>query len=438
VAWNKDIPAAALPCDRSPTMPTMTNVDSLPITELVEPATIEELRSAVRSAVERDLAIYPLGGLTSLDFGLVPQRTGIGLSLGRLSQVIDYPARDMTITIQAGITMDALARTLAKEGQCVPLDVPEPARGTVGGVVATHPVGPRCYSAGTIRDYVIGIHAVDAQGEIFKAGGRVVKNVAGYDFCKLLTGSLGTLAIITQLTLKLRPIPEQSALMSSPVPTWTEAEERLAAMVHSQTAPSAIELVAGDAWLNDPIVCELAPCDRNAACHLVVGLDGTQEEVSWMTKQLASEWTSQSASPIQTVSGDDARRLWERLSEFPAEDKTDAVLRANVVPGKTTWMIQAIQKANPGCHVLSHAGNGVIFARLRGLAGAELASVLIGRLQPAATSALGNIVVLAQPGGTEMTRQAVWGGIDAPYGLMRQIKAQFDPADRLNPGRFVY
>src|SRR5690606_32325083 len=119
-----------------------------------------------------------------------------------LNRVIDYPARDMTITVEAGITWEQLEAELAKEGQWLPVDVARAEAATVGGAIACNTSGPRRFGYGTLRDYVIGIHAVDGQGMQFKGGGRVVKNVAGYDFCKLLTGSFGTLAVITQVTLK--------------------------------------------------------------------------------------------------------------------------------------------------------------------------------------------------------------------------------------------
>src|SRR6478736_2819398 len=121
-----------------------------------------------------------------------------------------YPARDMTITVQAGVTIARLRDVLKAEGQQLPVDVPFPDRATLGGAVATNASGPRRFGHGTLRDYVIGISVVDDRGEEMKGGGRVVKNVAGYDLMKLYTGSLGTLGIITQLTLKVKPRPEAS------------------------------------------------------------------------------------------------------------------------------------------------------------------------------------------------------------------------------------
>src|SRR6185295_19830055 len=120
---------------------------------------------------------------------------------------------------------------LATERQRLPIDVPQAERATVGGVIATNWNGPRRFREGTVRDYVIGISAVDGRGQPFKGGGRVVKNVAGYDFCKLLTGSFGTLGVITQVTLRLKPIPDQSALLACTVPDLAAAEKLLSALI---------------------------------------------------------------------------------------------------------------------------------------------------------------------------------------------------------------
>ncbi len=133
--------------------------------------------------------------------------------------MIDYPARDMTVTVQAGITLAALQKLLATEKQRLPVDVPRADRATLGGVLAANVSGPRRFGFGTLRDYVIGITTINDEGQETKAGGRVVKNVAGYDLCKLHIGALGTLGIISQVTLKVRPMPEATTLLR--LAAWT-------------------------------------------------------------------------------------------------------------------------------------------------------------------------------------------------------------------------
>jgi glycolate oxidase FAD binding subunit len=163
------------------------NLDPLPITQTITPASPAQVADAVRRYHDNETPVYPVGGATALDYGLTPKRPGTALSLSGLQAVVDYPARDMTVTVEAGMRVAELSRILAREGQQWPIDVPRADNATVGGVIATNTNGPRRYGYGSVRDYVIGINAVDGSGRPFKGGGRVVKNVAGYDFCKLLT-----------------------------------------------------------------------------------------------------------------------------------------------------------------------------------------------------------------------------------------------------------
>ena len=207
-----------------------------------------------------------------------------------MDQIVDYPASDMTITVGSGMTVARFNKTLAEHGQRMPVDVPQRETATLGGVVATNFSGPRRYGCGTLRDYLIGIEAVDAHGEKFKGGGRVVKNVAGYDFCRLLIGSLGTLGIITQLTFKLRPVVRDSRIVACGLRDWAHAERLLAALVESPTTPTAIEVVAGPEWHADETLGDLFGADLVAV--LLVCLEGTSAEVTLMLDTLGAEWNA--------------------------------------------------------------------------------------------------------------------------------------------------
>ncbi len=177
-----------------------------------QPSTQSELVQFVAdNATNAKRHLLPIGGGTACRDA--NSDDVIEVRLDGLNRVIDYPARDMTITVEAGIRIAELNRILATENQRLPIDIPQADQATLGGVIATNWSGLRRFGCGTMRDYVIGISAIDATGRRFSAGGRVVKNVAGYDLCKLLVGSNGELAIITQVTLKLRPLPETSALV---------------------------------------------------------------------------------------------------------------------------------------------------------------------------------------------------------------------------------
>lgn len=415
-------------------MAATLDTSPLPLGETKTPTEQAEVAAVVRSACEQGVPIYPLGGETALDYGLPPKTPGTGLSLRGLDRVVDYPARDMTVTVEAGITLDSLAELLGANQQWLPVDAPDSSRATIGGIIATNTNGPRRYGQGTIRDYVIGIAAVDGQGTPFHGGGRVVKNVAGYDFCKLLTGSLGTLAVITQVTLKVKPGPAATALISCDLSDLETAEQMLGALVCSETTPTAIELLAGPAWHDDP---QLGPQPTDAIARLVVGLEGTAVEVGWMVEQLVREWKAAGIASIRTVTDGAAGELWQRLIEFQADRSPTAVLRANLVPSGVVRFCQTVLEIDGQASVQAHAGNGIVTVRLGGLAPHEVAPAVIKRLQPAAVAAYGSLTLLSAKPGVEVTRQLVWGPARGDHAIMMAVKRQFDPRGILNPGRFV-
>jgi glycolate oxidase FAD binding subunit len=408
--------------------------ESLPLSDTLIPADQAELGQIMREAYADATPIYPIGGGTSLGFGLPPHDLGLGLSLQGLKRVIDYPARDMTVTVETGITLDSLTATLAKEKQRLPIDLPDAHRATLGGIVATNTSGARRYSNGTLRDYVIGIGAVDGRGTLFHGGGRVVKNVAGYDFCKLLTGSLGTLGVITQVTLRVKPTPEFSRFVTCRVRNWETAERLLESLVTTQVAPTAIELLAGQAWNNDPMLGSLSYRD---CAHLLVGLEGTEEEVNWMSDTLWNEWRRLSVA-AEIVPDHHTASLWMRLAQFPVEGNSPLVLKAALRPSRTVAFLQLLQRIDPQCSLQAHAGNGVVIARMAEFGAGGLSKMLVGRLQPAAAEHGGHITVLSCSHANELTHQCWWGSSGEAVSVMEEIKRQFDPKDLLNRGRFVY
>lgn len=407
---------------------------TLPPKNTLAPATQAELVALVREAFESGTPLFPMGGGTSLGFGLPAKEQGMGLSLKGLNRIVDYPARDMTVTVEAGVRMQELAELVAKEGQRLSVDVPNAEQATIGGVIATNWNGPRRFGEGAIRDFVIGISAVDGRGNEFKGGGRVVKNVAGYDFCKLLTGSMGALGVITQVTLRLKPIPAQSALVACAVPDGAAAERLLCALTSSKTTPVAVEVLAGPEWRNDPTLAGLNHDSPNAL-YVVVGLEGTAAEVEFMVGQLIEEWNELGVE-MPIVVGETAA-MWQRLIEFSAAGDSPLVLKANVVPSGTTAMIDAARKIDPECSVQAHAGNGVVLLKMAKFPAQGLSRALVGNLQPAAAAHLGQVVILSNPSGAEMTHQSAFGMTDSPLALMREVKRKFDPKDILNRGRFV-
>lgn len=406
---------------------------TLPIADPVIPESSADLADIVRQAHDSSTAVYPLGGGTALEFGLPPKQPGWGLSTAGINRLIDYPSRDMTITVEAGMTMAELAATLAAERQRLPIDVPHADLATIGGVIATNFNGPRRYGSGTVRDYVIGISGVDGRGVAFKGGGRVVKNVAGYDFCKLLTGSLGTLAVITQVTLKVRPIPESTALLACGFASLAEAESALAALINSQTTPAAIELLAGPAWDDG----DTTGGERTVA-RLVVGLEGSAPEVRWMLGQLESEWNALGVHSVLRMEGEQATTVWQELIDFAVTDDAALTVKLAARPSRVTTLIEALTQIDPQVSIQAHAGSGVLIAKFPTLSSADANQALIKRIHPAAITAGGSAVVWASSTPDDLTRQAVWGPVRDEHHVMQSVKQQFDPRGVLNPGRFIY
>lgn len=376
--------------------------------------------------------ICPVGGRTALHYGLaaVPD---VFTPLSELKRVIDYPARDMTITVEAGMRVDALKSQLAAEGQRLPIDIAQPGRATLGGALATNTSGPRRFGHGTFRDYVIGISAIDAAGHLFKAGGRVVKNVAGYDLCKLLVGSRGTIGIVTQITLKLRPVTEASALVYFGLPSFERAEQALQVLLKSDARPIAIEV------LNGPAAKLISAAARapfaTSPVALVIGVEGSRREVDWQVETLKRELTPCGTVSAQPIDDADTIRLWEALTEFPTCADDPLTFQASLLPSR--GMEFAAKATQLGVAVQVHAGNGIIVGQLpEDAATIERTSTILNELRALARSASGNLVVLhCDPEWS--TKIPLCGDPEPSWNLMDRLKRQFDPEGILNPGWFA-
>jgi glycolate oxidase FAD binding subunit len=395
---------------------------------------------AVRAAYAATQAIFPIGGGTALGYGSTPTRTGQNLDLTSLNRIVDYTPRDMTIAVEAGVRMTDLAKTLAAEGQHLPIDVPRAAVATIGGVAATNWSGSRRYGYGTIRDYVIGINAVDGRGTPFKGGGRVVKNVAGYDFCKLLTGSLGTLAVITQLAFKVKPRPERVATILCECAELSTADKVLANLASLETTPAAIDLLVGQAWEIEPAIRNSQSEIRN---QLAIRFEGTEPEIAWLTDYIQSAVKAAGDAETRVLSTKDADALISRQTEFSdrgaglSDDKSPMVVKVAVPPSAVVGMIDSLRAVDATCTIQAHAGNGAIIARFSEFTHADLTKTLVAKLRPAAVR-LGGSLVVARSSLDGLTPHLIWGGRTDTTVLLERIKQQFDPRNILNPGRFAY
>ena len=412
---------------------TTCTIDEFGPLPVVRPTSPAELGDVVRQAGAAGQAVYPLGGRTMLDLGRPPTRPGVGVDLRGLTKVIDYPARDMTITVQAGITPGRIAEAARRRGTTA-ADRRSPAGPRHAGRRAgderqrSAPLG-----SGTLRDYVIGITTINDEGQETKAGGRVVKNVAGYDMCKLHIGALGTLGIVSQVTLKVRPKPETQALLtfgcSSP------ALETLLAKLHeSRTRPMCLDLLdaraAGVVRQRSSVGLSVQPW------VLIVGFEDGEASVNWQIQQLIKEVTAAGVGSVEALAGTAAVPLWQALTEWTLPDNGVLSLKANLLPGRTAQWCQTGAALPEGLMLHAHAGSGIVRGHISTGLTQERAAEMLKGLIDEAFAAGGNCVLSRCPTAWK-GRLPVWGRPRNDAWLMRKVKEQLDPRGLFNPGRLL-
>jgi glycolate oxidase FAD binding subunit len=397
----------------------------------VETLSVSELGEIVRRAAAEGLAVYPVGGQSMLGIGYPPTKKGLAVDVRRLDAVVDYPARDMTITVGAGVTFGRLQEILRAENQRLPVDVPDPGRATLGGVLAVNTSGPRRYGFGTFRDYVIGLSAVNDEGQEIKAGGRVVKNVAGYDLCKLFVGSLGTLGVISQVTLKLRPVPEEQAVVVCPCP-----EDQLGPFLDrlhaSRTRPVCLDFLNPAAVRAVNQQAEMALPEGSW-----VGLGGFEDNrpaVAWQVEQLGRELGDGWRPKVRL--GPAAGQFWQVLTDLRSLPAAVLTFKANLLPHAVASFCRAAASLPESLLLHAHAGSGIVTGHALGDLDAGRAAALLEALSGQAAAAAGNVVVLRCPPAWKPTLP-LWGRARGDLALMRAVKEKLDPRGLFNPGRFL-
>jgi glycolate oxidase FAD binding subunit len=389
---------------------------------VVAPGSLEELAEVMRVAHERRTAVVPWGGGTQQNIGNPPERVDLVVRTERLNRVLIHEPDDLTISVEAGMTMGALHEHLARHGQMLPVDPPLPSYATIGGLIATATDGPRRLAYGTLRDLLIGIAVVEASGRISRGGGMVVKNVSGFDMMKLYLGSFGTLAMIASANFKLQPIPRAAASLLCTFDEPAAAFATLEALHLTQLTPTAAEYLNGDA---------LAALGLGGVCALAVRAEGLPAAVERHKADIAALATRNGA--IDTQRQADAREadLWARIADLPqlaalAED--EAVLKLTTLPVEVEPLIGQIEslaaRGGQRAAINARALNGVIYARLRPVTAESLRMLLA-------------VLPATQWIATTQRDAPHWGVSVAGLDLMRRIKAEFDPLRMLNRGRFV-
>ncbi|MGZ9257681.1 MAG: FAD-binding oxidoreductase [Candidatus Binatia bacterium] len=382
------------------------------------PVTAEQLAAAVRIFSEAQVTIAPWGGGTAMSLGNPPRSLDVVTKVTRLNQVIEHDPANLTVTVQSGITLNALQNVIAATQQFAPFDAPVPERSTIGGIVAANLNGPRRASYGSVRDLVIGMKVVLASGEIVKAGGKVVKNVAGYDMCKLFTGSLGTLAIIAEVTLRVAPIPANSATV-------------IAMGSRAQAADLAGQL-AGTKLL--PTSTFIFNAGEAAHWQLAVSFAGFAETVTRQVNDLG-ELAQRLGMTQEIVDGERTRQYWQAIADLPvSQDRL--VYRITVPRGAVMRTISTIAdwiKGEPAQTFCADMAMGTVWMVLPAN---RLALDLFPRLITLTQQQRGHAVIFTAPAKLKQATD-VWGPATPAHALMGKIKHEFDPAGLLNPDRFV-
>lgn len=379
---------------------------------IVRPGSVAEVQAVVRAAAARGECIAASGQGAHLGLGTPPPRVDVLLRLDRLARVLDHQAADMTVTTEAGCPLPVLAETLAAAGQWLPLDPPDPARTTVGGLVAANLSGPLRASHGTARDLAIGLRVVGADGALVAGGGRVVKNVAGYDLPKLHIGALGTLGIVVEVTWKVRPRPAMETACVLPCPSADAASE-LALVLRDLVAVAWLE-VANAGTLP-------APHDGEAA--VIVGLAGMPEEIAAQTAAITEHTARRSVS---LVALDDGTRWRLELAQFSVQPAR-AIVRCGTLPasvGTVITLAERTARANGGsARCLAHASNGVVLVALDGDP-ATAATIAALRTELAFH---GGVAIVDRAAPELKHRVGVYGSPSGGVALMRGVRQQYDP-----------
>ncbi len=389
----------------------------------VFPNSVEALSETVRQCAADRLPFAPIGSGSKFSWG-----NGLALdalmlvSTAKLDQVIDHAVGDLTVTVQAGMRFGELQTQLKKAGQFIAIDPSYEDRATVGGIVATGDSGALRHRYNSVRDMVLGVELVRSDGERVKAGGRVVKNVAGYDLMKLLTGSYGTLGIMTQVTLRLYPLQESSKTVFLSGEASAVARV-MRALLNSGLTPTAIDLLSAT-------VCE--PLDLSAAMGLSMGLlvrfQGLAESVTEQVKRLMALGQSQELTTAVPLAED---QLWQCLGQvLTREASADRVLcKWAVRSAETVATLSYLQENFPDASARFHVGGGLGQVQFPSVTAAELLGV-----RSFVEARGGFLTVLEAPDELKASLD-VWGYQGNGLGWMRSIKQRFDPQGLLSPGR---
>jgi glycolate oxidase FAD binding subunit len=382
---------------------------------VVEPSNEQQLAAALRLANDRSLAVAPCGGGTKLSWGNPPSSVDVILSTARLNKIIEHPWADLTVSVEAGCTIQKLQSALAQHGQRLALDPLWPARATIGGVLSTNDSGSLRLRFGALRDLIIGVTLALPDGTLASSGGKVVKNVAGYDLPKLVTGAFGTLAVITRAVFRLHPLPRNAKSFSISGCNLEEMQQLVLAVQDSKLAHTALQ--ARIAKGAEPVVDIL--------------FEGTEAGIAAQESQLRELARPSLAADAPSTVWGASQALWSSPDPTPA-----AVAKIATLPAAISRTIEIVQRTAVSRNAhwkLTMQATGIGSLRLE--AALENLHAVLSDLRFELERHGGSLALFEHPAG--MSCLEAWGKSGDALPLMRAVKNQFDPKNTLNPGRFV-
>jgi glycolate oxidase FAD binding subunit len=388
---------------------------------IVQPQSPLEAQEIVRQSVGS--AIIPWGGGCRQALGYPPERYDLALLTTGLNQITEYEPADLTITAQAGVTLAHLQTVLAAQGQCLPLEIAQSEQQTLGGIIAARANSLRRFSGGSVRDFLLGVSVINAAGELVKGGGKVVKNVAGYDLPKLYCGSLGTLGLITEASFKVSPLPEASATVILPLETDHNSEDVLDSLLGSDLAPSFVFLLS-------PLAASAILTEAQNAQYVVLGFDGDAEAVEWQVSTLgAGMLTGEVSVQVRARLRDFALNVSPMTAEFH-------ILSSQV--GAFSRMLEwTANRSGFTAQVATDAALGLMTAHFAPLAENADWRGFYTDLKDKADRCGGSFIVTRMPDILRAADIPVWSPLLPDFGLMARLKETLDPARMWNPGRFI-
>jgi glycolate oxidase FAD binding subunit len=395
---------------------------------VVEPRTAEEVAALLAWASRERLTVVVRGGGTKLGWGRIPTSIDLVIGMRQLNRVLAHAQADLTATAESGATLDELNAALGQHRQRLPID-PAADGATVGGAIATNDAGPLRHRYGTPRDLLIGIRLATTDGRLVKAGGNVVKNVAGYDLGKIVSGSFGTLAVIVSATFKLLPAPAASQTLSVTFADRDAAAAAVARLSDSQLEPTAVELV-GRAF-------QARRANPKGSRHMLQGSEPYRLLVRFATSPAAAKAQIDQARALvgagEAITGEAEAALWRRYIGRAAAS-AGTVVRMSWLPAALSQVLALVEEISdsPGSiELMARAGVGTGLVRLDG--GVDWQASTVERLRDR-TDVVRHVTIQDAPPEVK-GRVDAWGGPGAATSVLSAVKRALDPAGILNAGR---